>query len=429
MGGGKGGGKQTVGYKYYLGMHLVLAHGPLDRLLRIRIGGKTAWSGSSTGGRINIDKPGLFGGESREGGVVGALDYAAGGPDQTANDYLAARLGSTRLPAFRGVAACVLRQMYIGMNPYLKNWEFRAQRVYTQPDGGPQWYEQTAAIGQFSDMALYLALDVSGSMGGIRLNTAKLALSIALDELASHADAHVFDVMVVAWSSSSSAILRRNVTAEDLADIKSWINSLTASGGTDFREAVAAAPEFFAGAGHKPRTVVFITDGIPNAGTVEPARDTLFSVAGVRSYGINIVLADTTSTARMDNTPEDGIPVVSETDPTPLRDAIMNGLVVHVDMNPAHIIRECLTSRDWGMGHPEADIEDTSFRAAADTLYDEGMGLSLLWDREQPLEEFVQVVLDHIDGHLFVEPTTGLWTLRLVRDDYDAETLLTFNES
>ena len=58
------------------------------------------------------------------------------------------------------------------------------------------------------------------------------------------------------------------------------------------------------------------------------------------------------------------------------------------DMNPAHIIRECLT-QPWGLGYQSADIDDTSFTAAATALHSEGMGMSILWDKEVPIEDFV----------------------------------------
>jgi hypothetical protein len=88
------------------------------------------------------------------------------------------------------------------------------------------------------------------------------------------------------------------------------------------------------------------------------------------------------------------------------------------DANPAHIIRECLTNRDWGMGYPDTDLDDPSFAAAAQTLYAEGFGLSLLWQQEETIESFVLAILKHIDGVLYVHPRTGLFTLRLARADY-----------
>jgi len=99
------------------------------------------------------------------------------------------------------------------------------------------------------------------------------------------------------------------------------------------------------------------------------------------------------------------------------------------DMNPAHIIRECLTDPDWGMGYAEADIDDNSFRAAADVLYDEKMGISLLWDRQVPIESFIQEVVKHIDAALYVSRSTGKFVLKLIRADYDEEALPEFDPS
>ncbi len=95
-------------------------------------------------------------------------------------------------------------------------------------------------------------------------------------------------------------------------------------------------------------------------------------------------------------------------------------------MNPAHILYQCITDPDFGMGKPSSDIDDTAFQAAADTLKTEGLGLSLLWVRESRIEDFMQVVLDHIHAVLTWNPFTGQYSLRLVRDDYDAETLDTY---
>jgi len=95
----------------------------------------------------------------------------------------------------------------------------------------------------------------------------------------------------------------------------------------------------------------------------------------------------------------------------------------YVEMNPAHIIRECLTDQQWGLGLPEADIDETSFAAAAQTLYDERFGVSMVWDTETPIEDFVNAVLNHIDAVLYVSRSDGLWHLVLIRDDYDPDAL------
>lgn len=89
-------------------------------------------------------------------------------------------------------------------------------------------------------------------------------------------------------------------------------------------------------------------------------------------------------------------------------------------MNPAHILRELLTDRAWGLGLDEALIDETSFAAAAQTLFDEGFGLSFLWAQETAAEDFALEILRHIDGFLFQEPSTGQYVLRLVREGSNA---------
>jgi len=86
-------------------------------------------------------------------------------------------------------------------------------------------------------------------------------------------------------------------------------------------------------------------------------------------------------------------------------------------MNPAHILHELICSTVWGLGYPASDCDETPWRAAADTLYTENLGLNLVWSGES-IEEFAQIVLDHIDGRLYVDPASGLWVLDLIRADY-----------
>lgn len=92
-------------------------------------------------------------------------------------------------------------------------------------------------------------------------------------------------------------------------------------------------------------------------------------------------------------------------------------------MNPAHILYECATNRDWGRGLPRSRINEAEWLVAATTLYNEGFGLCLRWNRQTELQEFVQSVLDHIGGAVFTDRETGLLTLKLFRSDYDPETL------
>lgn len=100
-----------------------------------------------------------------------------------------------------------------------------------------------------------------------------------------------------------------------------------------------------------------------------------------------------------------------------------------LDMNPAHIIYECLTNGDWGLGYLPADVDETSFEAAADKLFEEVFGLSVLWSREIPIEDFISDVLRHIDAVIYVSRSSGKFVLKLIRDDYVESQLLTLDES
>jgi hypothetical protein len=93
MSGGGGGGDQVVGYRYLFGIHMGLCRGPVDELLEVRVGDRTAWAGSVTGNQdVSVDAYNLFGGEDGEGGVRDTLSVMMGGPDQVAASGLIAML-------------------------------------------------------------------------------------------------------------------------------------------------------------------------------------------------------------------------------------------------------------------------------------------------------------------------------------------------
>lgn len=144
MGSGK---SVTIGYRYYAGMHQVFAlspfAAPITALKKIRVGDAEAWSGNVTSNsQISINKPDLFGGDKKEGGIVGLVDIEFGGITQAVNSYLSAVLTGFPLPAFRGLLGLVLRRPQLSaMNPYIKPWSVYAVRT----NGG--FYPAKAAIG------------------------------------------------------------------------------------------------------------------------------------------------------------------------------------------------------------------------------------------------------------------------------------------
>jgi hypothetical protein len=249
------------------------------------------------------------------------------------------------------------------------------------------------------------------------------------------------------WAASvSTSIQRTGVDSGDLAALTAWVNGLSAfSGGTDFEAPIADAVSWF-GTSPTPnvrRVLAFVTDGEPwpassvgdavvtgadiidrTSGEFSDANDT-----AVEIYGVNIDLSDTTYTAMLDNTPEDGVPVVDGSDPDALKNILLAVMGPVSAMNPATIIYECLTNSEWGLGYAAADIDDDFFEAAADQLYSEGLGIAILWDRQATCEDFIGEIMRHIDAALYVDRTTGKFCLKLIRDDYDESGLLQLDPS
>jgi len=418
---------------------MVICHGVVDFVRQFKIANKIAKTGYFIDGPVTIDEPNLFGGKKKEGGITGTLDVMMGLPTQTENAYLQSQLGSD-IPAFRGVLSIVLNKMYLGASQYLKPWSIKVQRIKkTGRDGADQWYKAKAPIGAFSNTAVYIAIDISNSMdtvtgnGKTRLYNLKTAMESALTPLLGMPYTSSIDIMVVGFAGGTVTTTHRGISGTTVQTIIDWINARSSSdvtnGTTEFDLAFSHAESFFANSGNKERTSVFITDGAATGGTEVAAGVIFDSIEDLVGYGINIDLSDTTDTAYLDNTAFDGIPVASGGDPEDIESAVSNAIFSHFDMNPAHIIRECLTDRVWGMGYEASDMDDVSFTAAADTLYEEGLGISLIWDRQISIEEFINEIIKHIDAVVYVDPQTTKFVLKLMRNDYDVGTLITLDES
>ncbi|TKZ15929.1 VWA domain-containing protein, partial [Shimia litoralis] len=318
-------------------------------------------------------------------------------------------------------------------------WAVRVSRILSAQDGTAQWYPDTARIVpevRIEGTAIYIAMDASGSMSGSRMGAQITAVSRLIDEIGKNnlarENASPNDIQILTYAAEvQSTILRRNADSTAYSELSDWLEGLSSftNGGTDFGAAVSEAEAFFEGASSKRRVLIFVTDGEPSpTSSVNAAKATLAHIADLDVYAFNIALPNTAYTAEIDNTPVDGVPIVPEGDPDALVASFRSGFGRDPDMNPAHIIRECLTNEDWGLGYSTADI-GPSFAVAADTLFAESFGLSLLWQRESAIEDFIADVLSHIDAYLYINRRSGRWELRLIRDDYDPETIPVFDDS
>ncbi|QFS86633.1 phage tail protein [Marinobacter sp. THAF197a] len=295
-----GGGKSkevTVGYHYYMNMHFSLAHGGVDELLEIRVGDRTAWAGSLTSGSAMVNQPNLFGGEKREGGVLGFADFMPGGQSQPVNPSLRSAIaratGSTDVPAYRGLTTIFFKGFdNIDMT-------------------GTPW---------------------DTTHKGIADNTPVLPSSLSVKDVFNY-----------------------------LTQVSNW-------------KKLARSAFLWSSMNPYFKPPEFLVRRVWKGWYPEKAK-------------------------------------------------------IGEHVNPIHIIYECLTNKVWGLGYPSQDIDDSSFRAAADRVYNEGFGLSMKWTNQTRVQEFIELVSAHINANLVEDRQTGLWRMIMARDDYDVNTLFELNES
>jgi hypothetical protein len=112
MGSGK---KQTIGYWYKWGIQLVFCYslGPGDIFRRLQMGKKDLMEDEITESTtISVNKPNLFGGEKKEGGVVGDIDILFGDDAQTQSAYLAS-VTDADIPSFRNKLTALFKQVFV----------------------------------------------------------------------------------------------------------------------------------------------------------------------------------------------------------------------------------------------------------------------------------------------------------------------------
>lgn len=467
-----GSSKVTIGYQYYLGVHFVLGLGPIDRVNSIEVDRRQAWVGPAEEEQITINAPELFGGRKREGGISGLMDLAFGKAAQVANDYLEAAIGVAQT-AYRGATSAILRQGYIGNNPYLKPWAFRLQRIEAVDPGynsGAQWYLGKAKIPQrypssaAPNVRVYIAVDVSDRMYDINeLGDGKLMIDHQYDVVVAYlererslrAASRSGSYLIIAPGTNlvNDWIQRDNCADADYDALIAFMGNLVQGQDPIMQQTVTKVADFFDNSADplwgnllfvqpnnvgEDRLALLLTCINDTYNEFYPTYKAVFdAVPGLKRYGFFFdndasALGDASYFDTIDNTPDDaedpsyyqfppdaGVAIIYGNDPTPLLAAGGAGFT-EWDMNPAHIIREVLLSPDTGGSGNNADAGST-FTACADTLYAEGFGLSLTWSAPSRRSEFLELIEQHIDATVYVDRRTGLWEMKLIRDDYGTD--------
>lgn len=86
------------------------------------------------------------------------------------------------------------------------------------------------------------------------------------------------------------------------------------------------------------------------------------------------------------------------------------------DANVICVIYEILTNDIWGAGIPTEQFDIAAWQTAGEIAYDEGLGISLALSTSRDLEAIQQDLLRYCDGTIYEDPSTGLITIKLIRE-------------
>jgi hypothetical protein len=155
-----GKGSQTIGHRYFMAKHDGLGRGPVNEFVDVQVGELSAYGGdpvdvSTDGALIVLNRPNLFGGKKKEGGIVGPLYILSGKADQVTPGTMASAVGTLPdmaatlggdVPGFRGIISTWYDGEICSNNPYPKEWAYRLRRWNAGWYDNDPWYPVMALI-------------------------------------------------------------------------------------------------------------------------------------------------------------------------------------------------------------------------------------------------------------------------------------------
>lgn len=408
-----GSSKQTVGYKYFAGLQVVIGS-CIEQILNINADNR-GWifnkpeeieqikNGDTS---IAVNKPDLFGGDKQEGGWVGYVDIHTGRPEYLRqNEYLAAQ-DSELVSAFPYLSYLVFRGnsldkgfQLVSMSGMLKDVLYWPKRIHIKDDGSQQWYDAKSEVpsgdggndcylvtGSYSHNGIYISnlgsiepLHFINNSSSFRWAGSASRGPQAFEYRFFHASStdNTFSIKIQLNAGAGIpelALMGRVVLAEG------GINVIKNNDNSSFWNYIIE--------------YTFIVAKGPN---IEHRVKFLYS------YASEYTGLDTYSDFYFEG---------------PLGISYSNGYICPVDsgdINVIHKIREIITD-DTAMNKPEAMINDANFIAAADRIWDEGLGVSGSFT-EKSCKEAIDELLYHIEAGIRVNRQTGLYEIVLFRDD------------
>lgn len=441
-------GRPIIGYWYKQLFHFALCRGPVDAVLEFRGGDKTAWTGEMTASAdVQINKRDLWGGSGTggEGGIEGPLEFLFGDSAQTPNSYLASALGAQQ-PAYRGLLTALFKGgLWGAFSPYPKAASFKVRRILEGWErSGGAWYPEKAEI-FLSERVRNTVINesfISGIAGYSVLWGSSAGFTVAADggaaalSITGGADAAIKRPLD-ATGSLRSVMLRFKISDRSLDDF-ACIDLKSPSGnyvfGFNMSRQGSGKPSCYVRTVGGSSVDFLFSDVSAITGEwyrfeAEYDESLVGYSCSIIDDSTNLVLQNLIIPLPADQTPSVATLVFRHEGAGGVGkfagvEIICGGTVPDVTgMNPAHMLHQSITDR-WMGGEPEAQINDASFRAAADTLHAEGFGLCTEWtSTNESVEAFQQRICNVIGANLSRSPVDGKWYLDLIRGGYNTSTL------
>lgn len=452
------GGGGTAGFWYYFGILMGLGRGPVDEVIECRVADKLGWQGSATSAEPfqQFNNPELFGGATKEGGILGPFEVMMGEPGQTMGEPLKFLVSPAVPTGFERMLCVFFDGMIAALNPYPKPWSWRVRRAVKGWDGDafrpdlaiidmlgdpfplpPTPSRPTAIMYETHYVPLVMysfvtILNMPGYRDVIGVDHVDVAIPIGEGDFQRINNIY-FEIEFVGPNEDMKVKVHRTHYGKRIEVYYKYIDAIDGLEYVDM--------QWWPAGGDNPADPYIPTDTpahivIP---PMDPDVGEFLQVTSVETFsqgqGVDHVPARGVSWGHGDEVDRDIIitdideallgqpvnvgyfyyPFLPNPNPTPIREIKA--------MNPSHIIYEALTNREWGRGLDRSVIDTASFEAAAVTLKAEVFGGCGRWARRDSINSFIQGILDYIGAVLYTNRSTALLTLHLIRGDYDRNAL------
>lgn len=436
-----GSSKQTVGYKYFAGLQVVIGN-CIEYMININPDNR-GWiftkpeeidqlkTGDTS---ITVNKPNLFGGDKAEGGWVGIIDIHTGKPSTLRqNEYLAEQ-DSSLVSSFPYLSHLVFRGpsldkgfQLVSMSGMLKDVLYWPKRTRIKDDGSEQWYKIRStdyAVVCEIGAAFYSSFDEN-------------QIGDSLDSRVIWSEYRNGNLELSNENFISKELVREGIIAEG-AGGKVYFGNLEDG---DYEEvstevslktlgSLSGICDVYVEILTYGSNTSFITSGfqikkIEQFPAQYEGRVKIYGLAKVDS----IIEVKSNASGIITVNPINPIKYLGNTVAISLKNIRSGEYELEaLDINPIHKIREIITD-DTAMNKPEAMINDANFKAAADRIWDEGLGVSGAFT-EKSCKEAIDELLYHIEAGIRVNRQTGLYEIVLFRDDLlDLDNAQLFNKS